>query len=229
MPNHEQIYKNQAEQYDLMISRQPSLLAVIEEIAPIKGLDVIDLGAGSGRLTSVLAPHAKSILALDASAAMLEVNAHQLTQAGLSNWKTSVADHRELPADDNSADVLVAGWTVCYLTSSEVPNNELNLEKIIQEMKRVLRPGGTIIIMETMGTGYETPHPPEFLTQYYSLLENKYGFSHKWIRLDYQFTDIAEAEQLSRFFFGEELGNRVAREKLVTLPECAGVWWLTPH
>ncbi|WP_409177171.1 class I SAM-dependent methyltransferase [Brevibacillus fortis] len=227
MPNHEQIYKNQAEQYDLMISRQPSLLAVIEEITPVKGQDVIDLGAGSGRLTSVLAPHAKSILALDASAAMLEVNAQQLTQAGLTNWKTNVADHRELPADDNSADVIVAGWTVCYLTSSEVPNNELHLEKIIQEMKRVLRPGGTIVIMETMGTGYETPHPPEFLTQYYSLLENKYGFSHKWIRLDYQFKDIEEAEQLSRFFFGDELGDRVAREKLVTLPECAGVWWLT--
>ncbi len=227
MPNHEQIYKNQAEQYDLMISRQPRLLAVIEEITPIKGQDVIDLGAGSGRLTSVLAPHAKSILALDASAAMLEVNAQQLTQAGLTNWKTNEADHRELPVDDNSADVLVAGWTVCYLTSSEVPNNELHLEKIIQEMKRVLRPGGTIVIMETMGTGYETPHPPEFLTQYYSLLETKYGFSHKWIRLDYQFKDIAEAERLSRFFFGDELADRVAREKLVTLPECAGVWWLT--
>ncbi|MBH0329797.1 MULTISPECIES: class I SAM-dependent methyltransferase [Brevibacillus] len=226
MPNHEQIYKTQAEQYDLMISRQPSLLAVIEEITPIKGLDVIDLGAGSGRLTSVLAPHAKSILALDASAAMLEVNAQQLTQAGLSNWKTSVADHRNIPADDNTADVIVAGWTVCYLTSSEVPNNELNLEKIILEMKRVLRPGGMIVIMETMGTGYETPHPPEFLTQYYSLLENKYGFSHKWIRLDYQFADLEEAERQARFFFGNELADRVVAEKLVTLPECAGVWWL---
>ncbi|MFF0830077.1 class I SAM-dependent methyltransferase [Brevibacillus sp. NPDC003359] len=227
MPNHEQIYKNQSEQYDLMISRQPSLLAVIEEITPIKGLDVIDLGAGSGRLTSVLAPHAKSILALDASAAMLEVNAQQLTQSGLTNWKTSVADHREIPADDHSADVIVAGWTVCYLTSSAVPNNEHNLEKIILEMKRVLRPGGTIVIMETMGTGYETPHPPEFLTQYYSLLENKYGFSHKWIRLDYRFVDWEEAERQARFFFGDELADRVALEKLVTLPECAGVWWLT--
>ncbi|WJQ82444.1 class I SAM-dependent methyltransferase [Brevibacillus brevis] len=226
MPNHEQIYKTQAEQYDLMISRQPSLLAVVEEITPIKGQDVIDLGAGSGRLTSVLAPHAKSILALDASAAMLEVNAQQLTQAGLSNWKTSVADHRNIPADDNTADVIVAGWTVCYLTSSEVPNNELNLEKIILEMKRVLRPGGMIVIMETMGTGYETPHPPEFLTQYYSLLENKYGFSHKWIRLDYRFADLEEAERQARFFFGNELADRVVVEKLVTLPECAGVWWL---
>ncbi|NQF16834.1 class I SAM-dependent methyltransferase [Brevibacillus sp. HB1.3] len=226
MPNHEQIYKTQAEQYDLMISRQPSLLAVIEEITPIKGQDVIDLGAGSGRLTSVLAPHAKSVLALDASAAMLEVNAQQLTQAGLSNWKTSVADHRNIPADDNSADVIVAGWTVCYLTSSEVPNNELNLEKIILEMKRVLRPGGMIVIMETMGTGYETPHPPEFLTQYYSLLENRYGFSHKWIRLDYRFADLEEAERQARFFFGNELADRIVVEKLVTLPECAGVWWL---
>lgn len=227
MPNHEQIYKNQAEQYDRMISRQPRLLDVIEEITTIHGRDVIDLGAGSGRLTSVLAPHAKSLLALDASAAMLEVNAQQLAEAGHTNWQTKVADHRELPVDDNSADVIVAGWTVCYLTSSEVPDNERNLEQIIQEMKRVLRPGGTIVIMETMGTGYETPHPPAFLTQYYSLLEKKYGFSHKWIRLDYQFADLDEAERLARFFFGDELADRVVAEKLETLPECAGIWWLT--
>ncbi|RAP21073.1 hypothetical protein C2W64_03656 [Brevibacillus laterosporus] len=33
----------------------------------------------------------------------------------------------------------------------------------MSEIKRVLRPGGTAIIFETMGTGYETPHPPAFL------------------------------------------------------------------
>lgn len=227
MPDHTQVYKNQAEQYDVLISRQPSLLDVIEGIKPIKGLDIIDMGAGSGRLTTVLAPHAKSILALDSSAEMLRVNAKKLTEAGLRNWKTEVADHREIPAEDSSADLIVAGWTVCYLGSSNVSNYEQNIEKVIQEMKRVLRPNGTIIIFETLGTGYETPNPPDFLNQYYSLLENKYGFFHKWIRLDYRFHDLKEAEELTRFFFGDELANRVVEKNLVHLPECAGIWWLT--
>jgi ubiquinone/menaquinone biosynthesis C-methylase UbiE len=227
MPDHTQVYKSQAEQYDLLISRQPTLLHVIEEIKPVKGLDIIDLGAGTGRLTAVLAPHAKSILALDTSGDMLEVNAKKLKEAGLSNWKTQVADHREIPTKEHSADLIVAGWTVCYLASSNQPNNEQNIEKVIEEMKRVVRPGGTIIIFETMGTGYETPHPPDFLKHYYSLLENRYGFTHKWIRLDYQFKDLQEAENLTRFFFGDELADKVVKENHVTLPECAGIWWLT--
>src|SRR5690554_3683020 len=93
-------------------------------------------------------------------------------------------------------------------------------------MKRVLRPGGTIILFETMGTGFETPHPPNFLKTYYSLLEDHYGFSHQWIRTDYQFKDLAEAAELTKFFFSEELSLRVVKDKLIKLPECAGVWWL---
>lgn len=56
MPNHAQIYKDQADQNDTLISRQPALLHIIEEIIPVKGLDIIDMGASSGRLTNELAP-----------------------------------------------------------------------------------------------------------------------------------------------------------------------------
>jgi ubiquinone/menaquinone biosynthesis C-methylase UbiE len=224
---HGQIYKDQADQYNTLISRQPSLLHIIEEITPVMGLNIIDMGAGSGRLTKELAPRAKSILALDASAEMLVENEKQLVELGSTNWKTQVADHRNLPAADHSVDLIVAGWSICYLASSNAPNYEVNISKIMEEMKRVLRPGGTIIVFETMGTGYESPHPPDFLKPYYSLLEDKYGFKNKWIRLDYHFESLDEAEKLTRFFFGDELSDRVVKEKSIQLPECAGIWWLT--
>jgi 16S rRNA A1518/A1519 N6-dimethyltransferase RsmA/KsgA/DIM1 with predicted DNA glycosylase/AP lyase activity len=54
MPDHTNVYKKQTELYDQMVSKQPSLLRVIEEITPINQLDVIDMGAGSGRLTKIL-------------------------------------------------------------------------------------------------------------------------------------------------------------------------------
>jgi ubiquinone/menaquinone biosynthesis C-methylase UbiE len=227
MPNHAQIYKDQADQYDTLISRQPALLHIIEELKPVKGLDIIDMGAGSGRLTKELAPHAKSILALDTSAEMLIENEKQLVELGLTNWKTQVADHRNIPVSDNSADLILAGWSICYLASSNTSNYEMNIAKIMEEMKRVLRPGGTLIIFETMGTGYESPNPPDFLKPYYSILEDKYGFNFRWIRLDYHFNSLDEAEQLTRFFFGDTLSDRVVKESLIQLPECAGIWWLT--
>lgn len=36
-----------------------------------------------------------------------------------------------------------------------------------------------------------------------------------------------EVEKLTRFFFGDELSDRVVKESLIQLPECAGIWWLT--
>jgi hypothetical protein len=36
---------------------------------------------------------------------------------------------------------------------------------------------------------------------------------------------LDEALELSRFFFGDELADRVERNRWVILPECTGVWW----
>jgi hypothetical protein len=95
------------------------------------------------------------------------------------------------------------------------------------QMKRLLCPGGTMILLETMGTGRETPQPPRaYLAELYAWLEQEQGFSTQWIRTDYRFESLAEAEQLTRFFFGDELARTVAAKNWVILPECTGIWWL---
>jgi ubiquinone/menaquinone biosynthesis C-methylase UbiE len=226
MPDHTHIYDREADAYHQLISKQPDLSPIVEEIRPFHGLDIVDIGAGTGRLTTVLAPRAKSIVALDASASMLQVTAERLQQARHTNWRTQVADHRKLPLEDQSADLIVAGWTICYVASSNVPNWEQNLRSVMDEMKRVLRPGGTILIFETLGTGTETPAAPDFLQNYYAALVDTYGFAHKWVRTDYQFDTVHQAEELTRFFFGEDLADKVIQHHLVHLPECAGIWWL---
>ncbi|MCZ8511880.1 class I SAM-dependent methyltransferase [Paenibacillus filicis] len=226
MPNHDQIYEHGVLNYHLMISKQPELVPFIEEIKNIRGLDIVDLGAGTGRLTVPLAPYARSIIALDASEAMLKVAAARLAEAGLSNWTTAAADHRSLPLEDRSADLAVAGWTICYLASSNTPDWRQNLRQMIVEMKRILRPNGTLVLFETLGTGVEKPKPPSFLTAYYAALTEDYGFSHRAIRTDYEFDSPRQAEELTRFFFGDELADRVAAGKASRVPECAGIWWL---
>jgi SAM-dependent methyltransferase len=134
MPDHTNVYKHEVERYNLLISKQPSLGDVIEKIRPFAGFDIVDMGAGTGRLTTILAPKAKSIVALDASEAMLEVTTAKLKQAGLTNWRTQGVDHKSLPLEDNNAYLIVSGWSICYLGSTNVENWRENIRYLKMSM-----------------------------------------------------------------------------------------------
>ena len=221
------IYQSEGDRYEALISREDylgNIGRVIDEIIGVDGLDIFDLGAGTGRLTLLLAARASSIRAFDASAEMLRVCRERLIASGLSNWQVDVADHRQLPVPAQSADLVVSGWSVSYLAVWNQEQGQAELDKWLTEMQRVLRPGGMIILFESLGTGNEEPIRLEHVESTYQWLGAN-GFQHKWIRTDYKFDSLEEAIELSRFFFGEELGDRVEQNQWVILPECTGVWW----
>ena len=91
-------------------------------------------------------------------------------------------------------------------------------------MVRILRPGGNVIVLETLGTGCVTPQPPDNLVDYFSFLDQQ-GFSSSWVRTDYRFESIEEADRAVSFFFGEAMLDEVVHDGSVTLPECTGFWW----
>ena len=221
------IYQSEGDRYEALISREDHLGNIpraIDEILSVDGLDILDLGAGTGRLTLLLAPRAKSIRAFDASAEMLRVCRERLVKSGLTNWQVDVADHRQLPVPNDSADLVVSGWSVSYLAVWSQENGQVELDKWLNEMKRVLRRNGTIILFESLGTGNEAPVRLEHVESTYNWLDVN-GFRSKWIRTDYRFDSLDEAVELSRFFFGDELGDKVEQNQWVILPECTGVWW----
>ena len=222
------IYQTEADRYEALVSRedhQGNIIKALEEIVDPDGLDILDLGAGTGRLTLMLAPHAESIRAFDASAEMLRVCRERLVASGLSNWEVDVADHRVLPVESQSVDLVVSGWSVAYLYVWNPESWRGELEKWLGEMKRVLRRDSFIVLYESLGTGNESPLELDHLKGYYRWLDES-GFQNKWIRTDYEFESVDEAEDLSRFFFGDELADKVRANNWVVLPECTGVWWL---
>jgi len=231
MPDYKMIYQTEAGQYEQLVSRedyQKNILPALNNIRPLAGLDVVELGAGTGRLTTLLAPLAKTIRAFDAAQPMLDVAVSKLEQMGQQNWILEVADHRALPLAAQTADLVISGWSICHTVTWHPENWREELGQALAEMKRILRPGGTVILLETQGTGYETPNAPEKLVKYYAYLEEEAGFSSTWIRTDFRFDSLEEAERLVRFFFGEELALKTVRENWRILPECTGIWWLTP-
>ena len=221
------IYQTDGDRYEALISRedyQGNILRAIDTILKVDGLDILDLGAGTGRLTLLLAPRAGSIHSFDASSEMLRVCRERLTASGLANWQVDVADHRRLPVPDHSADLAVSGWSVSYLAVWNQENGTAELDTWLEEMKRVLRSGGTILLFESLGTGNESPIRLEHVESTYQWLD-AHGFESKWIRTDYRFESVEEAAELAGFFFGEEMAEQIRRDGSVILPECTGVWW----
>lgn len=228
MPDLFEIYRSQPRKYEDLVSREDwshNLLPAVQGICPLRGAEVVELGAGTGRLTRLLAREARFVWAFDASEAMLGVARELLQADGRTNWTAAVADHRRLPVADRSADIVVGGWSVSAIFAAE-KTTEPGIDQALAEMRRVVRPGGRLLLIETLGTGFSAPHPPAFLQPYYDYLAAR-GFQATWIRTDYRFQDWAEARDLTEFFFGTEpLGALVEGEGGVILPECTGLWWL---
>jgi ubiquinone/menaquinone biosynthesis C-methylase UbiE len=222
------IYAWHAGRYDRLVrceDHEGHLLPALQAIRPLDGLEVVELGAGTGRLTRLLAPLARRIWAFDASLHMLSWAGLALQEDHVRNVHLAVADHRALPVETGTADLAIAGWSLCYLVVDCPFHWRRELARGLSEMGRVLRPGGTIALLETLGTGRETPERAGLLARYYALLEQE-GFCSSWVRTDYRFASLAEAEALARFFFGDELAGEVRARGSPFLPECTGLWWL---
>lgn len=229
MPDHDQIYACEAARYDALVSRedyQGNLLRSLKKIRPFEGQDVVELGAGTGRLTRLIAPFARSVYLFDASEHMLEYARARLEALGLNSCRYQVSPNNTVPLPDDVADIAISGWSVCYAVRQYPETWRDEVRQTFSELKRVLRPGGTLFLLETLGTGFETPQAPEHLRPYFAMLEQEFGCHHSWIRTDYTFETHELAESLVRFFFGDELGDRVTRDGLLILPECTGIWWL---
>ncbi|MFT6627620.1 MAG: SAM-dependent methyltransferase [Flavobacteriales bacterium] len=98
------------------------------------GQQVLDLGTGTGTLAIGLAERGLYVVGLDRSADMIAQAQQIPTPSDRVTW--TVARAEETGLADNSVDVVIAGQ--CW--------HWFDPERAAAEVKRVLRPGGTLII-----------------------------------------------------------------------------------
>jgi ubiquinone/menaquinone biosynthesis C-methylase UbiE len=225
----DQIYAARAHDYHELVSREDvegNLPRALREIADFSGKTVIELGAGTGRVTSILAPLAGRVLAFDRSPHMLERARAYLSEQPRCNVLLAEADSLAVPLPDSSAEVLVEGWSFGHSVSREAGDWKKAAEEILAESLRLVKPGGTLILIETLGTGCRTPRPPgPSLPLFFSWLEDEHGFALKWIRTDYLFESLEKARELVEFFFGQMVEHDALPSGQVVVPECTGIWW----
>lgn len=228
MPDRTAIYRNDPETYDLLISREDyegSLLKTLQNISDFSGKDIADLGAGTGRLSILLAPFIHSSLLTDDAEPMLKYADQKLQSLHFHNFTTHVSDIGEVPTEDQSVDIVLAGWSLISKALRGDPWEEA-VKNVLLEMARVVRPGGMIILIESLGTGQENPQPPnDRFADYFRLLEEQEGFQKKVIRTDYKFASLEEKEKLLTFFFDKEMLDAGIKNDSLIYPECTGIWW----
>jgi ubiquinone/menaquinone biosynthesis C-methylase UbiE len=224
----DRVYADHADAYDAMVRAEDCdgrLLPALEAIASLAGARVLEVGAGTGRLTVLLLSRGARLVAVERAPAMLEIARRRV--AGLADARCALirADALALPVGSGWAGVALAGWVFGHLRSWHAATWRETIARAIGEMDRALRPGGTLIVIETLGTGEERPRPPSpELAEYYAWLECAQGMRRTCIRTDYRFSDCETAARATAFFFGDEFAARVRRQGWSRIPECTGLW-----
>jgi ubiquinone/menaquinone biosynthesis C-methylase UbiE len=239
MDHFETIYTRRATDYHRMIAAEDvdgNLPVALSELVQPRGKRILDLGSGTGRIPLLLGSQATQLVAVDLQHAML---LEQRRQKELSRKKELggekecsepdcslvQADMRHIPLVSRWAQLTLAGWAMSHMRSWFSQDWQHQMRMVLEEMQRVTEPGGSIIIIETLGTGSLLAQPPsESLAEYYAWLEQEWGFSHREIRTDYQFNSVEQAVAHTEFFFGSELADKIRSNRWRRVPEWTGIW-----
>jgi len=119
---------------------------IFELLGEIKNKEVLDIGAGTGRLTNILVQKGAKITALDISEEMLKV-LHRKN----SLVKTIIGDAENLPFKDKNFDLVVSTFLIVHLK---------DLSKFFNGVYRVLKNDGLFLL-----TNINQKEPPKVDTR----------------------------------------------------------------
>ncbi len=106
---------------------------------PVEGQRVLDLGAGFGALALYYAHLGADVVAVDPNQERADVALAIAGRRGLA-LRFVCAHAQSLPLPDASVDLVVANNSLCYIVERS------EHERALREIRRVLRPGGWLIV-----------------------------------------------------------------------------------
>lgn len=117
--------------------------SVLAHAAPAAGLDVVDLGCGSGQLTLELGPVARSVIAVDFSSSMLDLLEARAAVSGIPNIRTVLGPLQSFDLPAGTVDLIVTNYALHHLRHPEKA-------ELLSRAARWLRPGGRVVIGDMM-------------------------------------------------------------------------------
>jgi phosphatidylethanolamine/phosphatidyl-N-methylethanolamine N-methyltransferase len=135
----ERVYEKLASSYDLVFgpTLHPGRLEAIRHMSIRSGDSVLEVGVGTG-INLPLYPSGCDITGIDLSTSMLEKARERIIDKGLRNCRVAEMDAAAMNFPDESFDIVYAPYLI-----SVVPDPV----RVAQEMRRVCRTGGRIVIL----------------------------------------------------------------------------------
>jgi len=115
---------------------------LLEALDPRSGETVLEVGPGTGYYTLTVAPAVDRLHIFDLQPEMLDHTMRRAGEAGVVNVEPRQGDARSLPYADGVFD---AAYLVTVL--GEIPDQEAAM----RELRRVVRPGGRVVVGELFG------------------------------------------------------------------------------
>lgn len=139
------IYASKGVFAETIRDRQRAALAWIDSLVLTPGSRVLEVGCGAGFLTIALAQRGFRVHAIDSVAEMVEQTRRLVAQSELTNLvSVDGGDVFALPFEDGAFDLVSALGVIPWLEQPELA---------LQEMARVSRPGGHVIVTAANRTG----------------------------------------------------------------------------
>lgn len=230
MPTMFEIYERHAAEYAELVDAEDyegNLARCLREVVDWSGKRVLEAGVGTGRVTQIYADSAASVVCLDRSTHMMDFAAHRLA-AHRNKLQFRVADNMRLPKISPKFDLFIEGWSWGHSIVDPSRSVESTAEILLAGARHNLRKGGTLVLIETMGSNSARPMAPQArLERFYELLVSRYSFRQVVVQTDYRFPTADEAIRIMGFFFGDSMRDELALARPTVVPEWTGVWYAT--
>ncbi|GLR65378.1 methyltransferase [Acidocella aquatica] len=120
------------------VMRQKPLQPFRERVISQAVGDVLEIGIGSGLNLPLYGAGVRSVIGIEPSSELLAMAEQQMARV-LVPVEFLQASAEALPIESHSVDTVVTTWTLCTIPDAR---------KALQEARRVLRPGGTLLFVE---------------------------------------------------------------------------------
>ena len=138
-PHESKIYYEFSHLYDRIFTRFffPRIDATIRSLRIAPGARVLEVGVGTGLSLSAYPPHT-DVVGIDLASEMLEQAQQKIARNGWRHVSLERMDALHMDFPDESFD-----YVTCFHVVSVVPDSA----RLMREMVRVCRPGGTLVII----------------------------------------------------------------------------------